>query len=229
MELELKDIGKLLKKSWIIILVFVIISTGIGAALSIYVLQKQYSATAMIMVSSTNTPAAAQNGQAQNNMTMNEYDLNVKLVDSYTVLCKSERILNQVIQKLNLNLTPKKLADLIKVNSEMNTDIISISVTNPSPQQSMDITNTLVDVFKQEVTNIMKMDNVQVIDYATLPDEPASPNVQVNTAAAFLIGLIISIIIAFVRYHYDNTIINEDQITERLKFPVIGSVPKIAV
>jgi Capsular polysaccharide biosynthesis protein len=227
MELDIKDIGKLLKKSWAIIVVLSIIATAASALVSLYLIEKQYTSSAMIMVSATKT--TTQNGQNQNNMTSSDYDLNVKLVDSYTVLCKSDRILNQVIGKLNLNFTPEKLAEKIKVESEMDTDIISISVTDPSAQMSTDITNTLVDVFKQEVTNIMKMDNVQVIDYATLPDKPSSPDVPVNTAIAFIVGFIVSIIIALARYYFDDTIKNEDQLTEKLNIPVIGSVPKITI
>lgn len=225
MELNIKDIGKLLKKSWIIIFLLVFVSIAIGAALNVYVLKKQYSASAMIMVGYND--ASTQNGQSNNNMSINDYDLNVKLVDSYTILCKSDRILNQVIKKLNLNLTPKKLAAMISVGSEMDTDIIKLSVTDTSPQFSMDVTNTLVEVFKQEVTSIMKIDNVQVIDYATMPFEPVSPNVQTNLAISFIIGFLISIIIAFIRYYFDDTIKNENQITARLNIPVIGSYPKI--
>ena len=233
MELSIKDIGKLLKKSWIIILVCIIVATAMGAVISLYLLEKEYNATSMIMVNSTttkmimiNSTTMNQNGQNQN-MTVDDYDLNVKLADSYSILSKSNRVLGQVIQKLNLNISTIGLAKMIDVSSLMGTDIIQISVTNTSPKFATDVTNTLADVFKQEVSNIMKMDNVQVIDYAKLPTIPVSPNIQLNTALSFIIGLIIGIIIAFLRYVLDDTIKEPEQITEIMGIPVIGSIPKI--
>jgi capsular polysaccharide biosynthesis protein len=225
MELSVKDIGKLMRKSLPFILILTVLSTAIGVLLSVFVLQKEYSASAMAIVSSTNSTYNSQDGQI---LTESQYDLNVRLVNSYRVLCKSKRILKQVISNLNLNLTEKKLSDMISVTSEENTEIIRISVMSESPTLACDITNNLMDVFKIEVKDIMKMDNVKVIDYADVPTAPVRPNFILNIMVSFFVGLFIGFIIAFLRYVLDDTIREDAQVTDILSIPVIGNIPKIA-
>lgn len=221
MEFTIRDIGKMLKKSWIIVVALMIAGAAGGYFISEHIIDKKYTASAMMIVSTTNT-----GGENGSQMTINDYNLNTKLVNSYSVLCKSEKVLRQVQDKLAINSDLKDLSKMIAVNSEADTDIINISVTDTSPQFAQEVANTLVDVFQQEVQNIMKMDNVQVIDYASIPNEPVSPNVTVNTAIAGIIGLVLGIIIALLRYILDDTIKDADSITDIMGVPVIGSIPK---
>ncbi len=222
MELTLRDFGKILKKSWIILVIFTILGGLAGNLISEYLISKKYQASAMIIVSSIGSAAGADNSQ----MTINDYNLNTKLVNSYSVLCKSERILSQVKEKLSLNTDLKELSDMIDVSSQKDTDIIKIAVTDTSPQFAQSVANTLVDVFQEEVMKIMKMDNVQIIDYASLPTEPVSPNVMQNSVIGALIGFVLALIIAIIRYVMDDTVKNDDIITEIMGVPVIGNIPK---
>ena len=223
MELTLKDLGGIIKKSWIIILVLIILGTMLGFGISEYVLQREYEATAMMIVSTT-----VQNSDGESTaMTLSDYNLNAKLVNSYSVLSKSDRVLSQVRDKLGINMELQTLSNMINVSAKQDTDIISMSVTNTSPQTAQSIANTLVDVFKSEVAEIMKMDNVQVIDYAALPYKPVRPNVMTNTAAGGLVGLVLALIIAVLRFTLDDTIKESDLITDIMDLPVIGSVPRL--
>lgn len=223
MELTLKDVGEAIKKSWIILLVLTVVATALGYCVSAYFIQKEYEATAMIIVSTT-----AQNSEKNSTiMTSSDYDLNTKLVNSYSVICKSDRVLAQVRDRLGIKIEMDQLSKKINVSSKQETDIISISATDTNPRMAQSMTNTLVDVFKSEVAEIMKMDNVQVIDYAALPYKPVRPNVIINTAAAGLIGLVLSLITAVLRFRLDDTIKESDLITDILGLPVIGNVPKM--
>lgn len=223
MELTLRDVGKIIKKSWILIVVLTVAGTIVGYGVSTYVFKKEYRATAMMIVSTT-----LQNQEMPSTtMTLNDYNLNAKLVNSYSVLAKSDRVLSQVREQLGINIDLDNLSSMISVSAKEDTDIISIAVTSSSPEVAQSIANTLVDVFKNEVTEIMKMDNVQVIDYAVLPDEPISPNIMINTAIGGVAGLIAALILALIRYIVDDTIKDTDSIMEIMDTPVIGNVPKL--
>lgn len=223
MEISVKDLKKLFQKSMAVILSLTLAAGALGVLLSVFVFQKEYSASVMAMVSSKSGAA-----RQESSLTASEYDLNVRLVNSYRVLCKSNRVLEQVIGKMGLDLTVKQLSDMVSVTSEENTEIIRISVLSASPQLAADITNTLVDVFKVEVSEIMSMDNVQVIDYALVPQIPVRPNIPLNTVVSVMVGFFAGFIIAFLRYVFDDTIKDGSQVTEILGIPVIGNIPKIA-
>ena len=223
MEISVKDLGKLTRKSLAVILALTILSVAIGLSLSLFVFQKEYSASAMAIVSEGSAI-----GPDANNLTASEYDLNVRLVNSYRVLGTSNRVLQQVIDRMGLSLTVKQLSDMVSVTSEENTEIITVSVLNASPEMAAGITNTLMDVFKAEVANVMNMDNVKVIDYAETPTVPVRPNLILNTLVSFFAGLFAGYIFAFLRYVLDDTIKDDAQVTDILKIPVIGNIPKIA-
>ncbi len=222
MEITIRDLGKILKKSGLIIVLLAIAGAAIGWGISTFVLDKQYRASAMVLVSSTN-----QTDGGETSMTINDYNLSTKLVNSYRVLCKSDRVVNQVIDSMGLDIGTTGLAAMISVSAESDTEILRISVTDTSPQFAQSVANTLVDVFRNEVADIMKMDNVQVIDYAVTPTSPVSPNVTMNTAVGLLVGLVAGLIIAFLRYMLDDTIKDADDVSAIIGAPVIGKIPKI--
>ncbi len=223
MELTLRDAGKIIKKSWILILLLTFVGAIAGYGVSTYFLNKEYRATAMMIVSTT----LQSQELTSTTMTLNDYNLNAKLVNSYSVLAKSDRVLSQVRDQLGIDIDLDNLSNMISVSAKEDTDIISIAVTSSSPEMAQSIANTLVDVFKQEVTEIMKMDNVQVIDYAVLPDGPISPNIMMNTLVGGVAGLIVALILALIRYIVDDTIKSADSIMEIIDTPVVGNVPKL--
>ncbi|MEI6101577.1 MAG: Wzz/FepE/Etk N-terminal domain-containing protein [Eubacteriales bacterium] len=223
MEIGVKDIGKLMRKSLALILTLTVVSTATAFALSVFVLPKEYSASAMVIV---NGNAAV--GQ-KDSLTASEYDLNVRLVNSYRILCMSKRVLEQVISQKALPYTEKQLSDMVSVTAEENTEILTITVISPSPQMAADIANSMTDVFKSEVINVMNMDNVKVIDYAEAPTSPARPDLFLNVVVSILAGLFAGFIIALIRYVLDDTVKQDAQLTDILEIPVIGNIPKIVV
>ena len=70
--------------------------------------------------------------QANENSAINTSDINLNksLVTTYGEIIKSKRVLNQVIEKLNLDLTYKELNSMVSVGEITDTSIISIKVTD---------------------------------------------------------------------------------------------------
>ncbi len=222
-EFTLDQIFQLLLKRLVLIL-----ALGIAAAIGVAIVSWQfmddiYQASSSVIVSSTK-----EGDTAQQQLTYNDYTLNVKLVNSYTIICKTNRVLDQVISKLDLRMTTAQLSSKISVSSVDNTEIIHISVKDQDPVLAQNITNTLTEVFQAEVKEIMKMDNVQIIDPAPLPLAPIEPNRVRNVLLGALVGLAAGIALAFLLEYLDRSVKTEEQAEELLGIPVLGAVPKIA-
>jgi capsular polysaccharide biosynthesis protein len=211
----------ILKRLWLIILVTILTGTAAGL-FSWLALSDVYQASTTIIVSSQTVDAS----QAQ--LTYNDYSLNIKLVNSYSVICKTNRVLDQVISELGLPLTSKTLSDKITVSAAKDTEIIHIAVNDSNPYRAQAIANSLTTVFQREVKSIMKMDNVQIIDEAPLPLTPVSPNRPRNLVLGILVGLMLGLGIAVLIEYLDRSIKTEEQITELIGIPVLASVPRIA-
>ncbi|MBN1775813.1 MAG: hypothetical protein JW817_05040 [Clostridiales bacterium] len=220
-EIGIDQILRMLRKRFPVIVVVTVLF-GISAFFYTFLIQQDvYQAQSTIIVSST----SADSGTGQ--LTVNDYNLNVKLVNSYSVLCKTDRVLEQVISELQLPLTTGALGDKISVTSAKDTEIIHIAVRDGDPARAQAIANSVTRIFQSEVAEIMKMDNVQIIDEARLPTNPVAPNRVRNVALGVALGLMIGFGLAFMIEIMDRSVKSEEQVTDLLGIPVLGSIPKI--
>ena len=80
--------------------------------------------------------------------------------------------------------------------------------------------------FSEEVKNLMNMENVGIIDTATLPTSAYNVQPVKQIGIATFAGLFLSISLLFVIYYFDTTVKTKEQIEETLKLTVIGVVPQ---
>ncbi len=220
-EVDLKEIFLALRKRiWIIILIGIlaVLSTGI---VNIFFLDEIYSSSTTLIVSKQ-----ASGGDSRE-MQLSDVNLARNLVDTYSVIIKSNRVLEKVISTLNLNVGIGTLKSNINVSSEGNTEIIRITVEDTIPERAKDIADTLAIVFIDEVKTLLKMDNVQVIDTAKASHTPIRPNVKKNITMALIVGNMVGIGIVLLIELLDNTIKTPEQVQQYLKLPVIGMIPNI--
>ncbi len=96
--------------------------------------------------------------------------MNKSLVTTYGEIIKSKRVLNQVIEKLNLDLTYKELNSMVSVGEITDTSIISIKVTDKDNELACEIANEIADVFASEIVSIYKIENISTIDKAEVSE-----------------------------------------------------------
>jgi capsular polysaccharide biosynthesis protein len=207
----------ILRRLWIIILVTVVATLSSGI-ISYFVLEDIYQASTTLMVSKTRDDQTT-------NLQYNDILLNQKLVKTYSEVAKSNRVLEKVVEKLELDMSVDALRSKVQVNSVADTEIIRISVEDQDPVFAAELANSIAVVFMGEIGGIMKMDNVQFIDMAKVPKNPIKPRPAMNIAIAAVLGIMVSVFIIFLVEYFDNTIKMPQEIEQRLGLPVLGSVP----
>ena len=217
-EMELRDIFQIIQKRLGIIAVITIVAVAISAIVSIFLLDEIYETSTTLMVANT------RNNQSDS-IEYNTLLVNQKLVKTYSVIAKSDRVLDRVIEKLGIDMKPSELKDKITVASEGETEIIRITVEDTDPGFAMDLANLLAQVFMEQVVNIMKLDNVQVIDVAKIPEKPVKPRPLLNTAIAGVLGVMLGIGVVFLVEYLDNTIKTPEDIERYVGLPVLGIIP----
>lgn len=73
----------------------------------------------------------------------------------------------------------------------------------------------------------LQTSNARVVEKAQSSFAPIYPNTKRSVIAAALTGLALSIILAFLLEHLDNTIKTADDVEKRLQLPVLGLVPQL--
>lgn len=155
----------------------------------------------------------------------NELNLNKSLIKTYSSIIKSKRVLNQVIEKLNLDIKYEKLVNKVSVGEVTDTTIIRISVTDHDSQLAADIANSIAEVFSEEIAMILKIENISVIDKAEASDVATSASTIKIIGIATVAGAFISVATIFAFFYFDTTLKNEEDIERVTGLPVIGIVP----
>ncbi|AMO84788.1 Capsular polysaccharide type 8 biosynthesis protein cap8A [Solibacillus isronensis B3W22] len=219
--LSLQEITNILKKRLWLIIILTITSIGITTGISFYALTPTYQAQTQILVNQNNSSEGVYSWQTT------ETDL--RLINTYNVIITSPVILTPVIEALNLNLTPSQLTHQISISNENDSKVVTINVENPNPSKAVEISNTVAEVFKEQIPQLMSVDNISILSAAKMSENPipVKPNKKLNIAIGGLIGLILGIGLAFLLEFLDMSIKGEQDVEDYLGLPVIGIVDLI--
>lgn len=216
-ELELRQYWQIIRKRIRLVLGIPIIAVIVAAVVSLWVMTPQYQASTTLLVNQT---------VSQANMQYQDIQTSEALINTYTQLIKSNTIENTVISNLGLKMSSEQLSGMISVSSPDQSQVIELTVTSPNIHQAVTIANNLASVFQTKATQIMEVKNVQVVDKAAVPANPSpvKPNKKLNVAIALVLGLMVSIGLAFLLEYLDTRIKTEEDVRRYLALPVLGSI-----
>ena len=157
-------------------------------------------------------------------ITQSDITLYKNLVDTYAEIVKSRRVLDQVIDELDLDLTYEQLYNKISVTSVNNTEIIKITVNDGDAISAKNIANVTANYFTNEVVDLYNMNNVDILDEAIEVDKPYNINVPKQIIIYFMLGLVLAAGVLFVIYYFDRTVKSIEQVEQKIKLPILGGV-----
>ena len=216
--LDLKEIIQIILRRWYIPVISTVVCMVAVYCISFYLIEPVYQSNTTLYI--------GKNIDKSEDVTYSEMMLGSELVKDYRELVKSRFISKTVIEQLGLSdMSIDQLSEKLDVQNKNDTRIIEISTKDTNPKLAMDITNTVAEVFKAKVVDIMQVENVQVIDKAEQPTKPISPSVMLNLAIAFIIGIALGVFINLSIELFDNTVKTPEDIEKYLKLLVIGTIP----
>ncbi|QHE53742.1 YveK family protein [Pontibacillus sp. HMF3514] len=221
--ISLKEIFEVLKKRMLLIISLIIIATVTSGLISYFYLTPIYQSTSQFLVN--------QNEQEQNmNYNVNDIRTNVELINTYNVIIKSPAILDDVIAELDLNMSNDQLKDKLQVSSEQNSQVVTVTATDPDPVQAAAIANATVEIFQSKIPTLMNVNNVHILSQAVVGTnpQPVKPQPLLNIAIAFVVGAMVGVGLAFLLEYMDNTIKNESDVEQILGVPVLGVISNIS-
>jgi capsular polysaccharide biosynthesis protein len=216
--ISLKEIFAVLRKRIVMILSLVVSFAAIAFLVSYLLITPTYEASSSVVVNQEeNVDVTALNTAIQSN---------ISLINTYKIVMTSPVILDEVAKEMNLSLSADELAEKLEVASEADTQIITVNATDTSQEEAAELANTTVEVFQNEIPELMNLENVKTLSLAETVDDPspASPNILLNTAIALVLGAMVGIGLAFLLEYLDNTVKTETDIEKRIGVPVIGII-----
>ncbi|WP_246943887.1 YveK family protein [Bacillus pinisoli] len=155
-------------------------------------------------------------------------EANAEYMNTLLVLVEDPLVLDKVIDELKLNMSSGVLANQINVSTLNGSQVVKISVTNLDPNLAINIAETTVSIFEQEIAELLGFTNIRLIP-ETKAEGQIIPIYQDNdrTLLAFGIGVIAGIGLIFLLDSLDNSVRTRHDIEAYLGLPLVGSVSKM--
>ncbi|KLE14607.1 Wzz/FepE/Etk N-terminal domain-containing protein [Clostridium sp. C8] len=217
--IRLDELFEALKKRWLMIVTITLIATIISAALSFFVIKPKYEATTKVFIGKDEGDNQAYN---QNDVLMYQ-----KLMKTYSEAIKTKDLVSRSLQGTSLELKPEDVLANLTVSPVTDTQILQIKYKSNNPQEAKVVIQELTDEFIKTSKELVPNGNIKTIEEVQLPENPVSPNKKMNIAIAFLLGLMVSVGLAFLLEFLDNTFKSKEQLERELDIPVIGVIPTV--
>ena len=216
-EVDLWEImNALLGRFWLI-LAGGLLAAVAGFAISAFALTPIYESTTKIYILNKSESAT---------VTYSDVQMGTQLTKDYAELINSRYVLEEVIAKLSLAETEyEDLLDHVSVHTPADTRIVSITVTDTSPQQAKNIANCIREVAGEHIQNVMDIDAVNVVEEANMPTEKAGPSVAKWTLFGGILGVLLVCVAILIHYLMDDTIKTSEDVEKYLGLSTLALIP----
>jgi len=220
-ENEVIDLTEILSavRQHLLELIFVTLAAAlVGFMASKFLMTPKYDSSALMIVNTRQDVNA--------NVTSDQINSATKLVSTYSIIIKSDTVLQQVIDNLGLNLTYAQLNKRVTVAAVDDTQVMKITVQSDSPEWARQVCEQIITVAPDVIKEAVEAGSVKVISNPSLATEPVSPNIMKNTMLAAAVGFVLVIGIIVLQVLLDNKINTEEDVTKYLDMTVLGVIPQ---
>lgn len=202
------------QKAWILVL-SLLAGAIIAALWTHFMITPQYQASSMIYIFSKSTSLTS----------LVDLQVGTQLTGDFQILATSRPVVEEVIEKLNLDATYEQLVGIISVTNPGDSRILQITVTHPDPELAADISNAMADALRDRVAEVTASDRPTTVESAVAPSAPYSPNMKKNVAIGGLLAFCAAGGVVVLLYLLDDTVKSEEDVARYLGLNVLAAIP----
>ena len=132
-------------------------------------------------------------------------------------------MLQDVISSTQSDLTLEELREKLTVQTETNSLVFGITITDDNPYEAADLANATAISFEEKIGDILDVNSVTILSQAAVNPNPISPNIPMNLVLGLLVGMMIGVGLAFLTEFMDKTV-KDEKFIEELGWSNLGSV-----
>ena len=155
-------------------------------------------------------------------------DDGAQLVSLLSTSLKSEPMLEQIIEELDLTITAPKLARQITITRPEDTNFVQIKVSDKDGEQARRICQTLVNHVQDVLDTLNQSEENVSYDVAMAPsvvNDGNAAGILRTTAMGAAIGFVLSAGVFFVQYFMDTRVYKKNDLEELLDMKVLSVIP----
>lgn len=217
-EIDLLELFRAVLK-YIKLIIVLCIVFGLGGFLGTkFLITPTYTASTSIYL----TPQISESGSLDYNSQM----ANSKLVTNVVNLMTQNNVMSEVAKDVGME-NAASVKKCISVTNETNTEIVKVTATTTDPKLSKDIANGTVNTFIKTMQKNLNVRNIEIVDKAKLSYVPSGPSIKKNTMMATLVGGVIGVGYAVLKFLLDNRLRTKEEAEKYLGIPVFAEFPEM--
>lgn len=222
MEIDLMRLAKaLLHRVWAIVLA-ALLCGAVGFGYARYFVTPLYSATAKMYVNNASDSAIRNEYITSADLTASQ-----NLVNTYIAILQTADTMEAVVERAGVSYSYQELMKMVSANAVNNTEVFSVTVTAPDPQEAQHIANTITQVLPDRIAEVVEGSSVRIVQKALLPESPSSPNVLRNAGLGAVIGVVLSCGVIVLLEMFDRVIREEDYATKTYGLRTLAAIPDL--
>ena len=219
------DLGKLFGyfwSNWVKIAVVSLLTALIAFLATHFLMTPLYRASITVYVNNNRS------NQSVESITGGNLSAAQQLVSTYTNIIKSNTVLKDVIEAGDLQYGPGQLRGMMTAQQMGKTEMFQVSISHPNPEMAAYIANTVADVAPAAISSVVEGSSAKIIDYASVPAAPYTPNNMKNILVGGVTGFVLCCAVLLLRYLFDMRLKNEEDLASYFSAPVLGVIPEFA-
>lgn len=221
-EIDLRAIFFTLRKKIVFMVLIAIICGAVAGCFTNFFVEPKYTAMITLCAYNDNNRIGT-----DGSITSSEIDASQNLVNTYLEIIKSNTFLEKVADNLDYEITPGTIKSMISCGQVEDTFIFKVQVTSTDATQAKEIANTIAQICPDEIVRIVNAGSVQIVDLASQPVKPSSPNLKKIIGIALLGGFAVSFALFFLKELFDTSINDEKDLEREFDIPVLGTIPRL--
>ena len=159
-----------------------------------------------------------------------DMDATTKLVDTYLVIVKSNKVMDGVTEKLSANypgITSSFISGTLSMAPVSETGVVSVRSTTFDPKLASDIVNAILEVAPAEILRVAGGGNIEIIDTAAVPTIPDAKNIVRKALIGGVGGALLGGIILLILFLLNRRISDVKDLTDNYTPPVLASIQRL--
>ena len=213
------ELTQTLKDKIALILIATVAAALAGWAVSSFFVPRRYEASVNMIVNTRtdmNTVVTSDNiSSAQN------------LVDTYAIIIKSNKVLNSVIDELDLNMGYEELSRQISVDAINRTQVMKIAAQCSDPHLAEQIVHTISQIAPAIVADAVEAGSCKVVSDVYSSQEPVSPNIPRTTVLFGALAFLLVCAAVVLRELLNDYIVDDADMEKKLGISTLGVIPDV--
>lgn len=218
-EVSFVEVWMSLKEKSIWIILIMLLSAFLGLLVTLFFMKPKYEASINMIVNVRN--------DVNGNITVDNINSAQNLADTYAVIIKSNTVLLEVIDHLDLEMSYEELYEQVSVTLIKNTQIIKISVENRNSEEAAKIVEEISKIAPLKVIEAVGAGSCKIVSQIEQKKDPVSPDYKKNTVLAGIAGFLVCLGACVLKELMYDYVVDELDVERKVGISVLGIIPYI--